>query len=123
MIAALSIAISHTKAAKCVGFRGKCGSKRRTHLPVCRPAGKPLTRTAWGERLSTSPCPPLSKQMKIESVDLFYLSMPTVTDAGDGSQDALLVRVHAGGFTGWGECEASPLTSIAAFVCPMSHGA
>ena len=24
---------------------------------------------------------------------------------------------------GWGECEASPLVSIAAFVCPMSHGA
>jgi L-alanine-DL-glutamate epimerase-like enolase superfamily enzyme len=61
--------------------------------------------------------------MKIESVDLFYLSMPVVTDAGDGSQDALMVRVRAGEFTGWGECEASPLTSIAAFVCPMSHGA
>ena len=61
--------------------------------------------------------------MKIESVDLFYLSMPSVTDAGDGSQDALIVRVRAGEFTGWGECEASPLTSIAAFVCPISHGA
>ena len=61
--------------------------------------------------------------MNIEAVDFFYLSMPLVTDAGDGSQDALLVRVAAGGQTGWGECEASPLTSIAAFVCPMSHGA
>jgi L-alanine-DL-glutamate epimerase-like enolase superfamily enzyme len=61
--------------------------------------------------------------MKIEAVDFFYLSMPVVTDAGDGSQDALLVRVAAGGLTGWGECEASPLTSIAAYVCPMSHGA
>jgi L-alanine-DL-glutamate epimerase-like enolase superfamily enzyme len=61
--------------------------------------------------------------MKIEAVDFFYLSMPVVTDAGDGSQDALVVRVHAGGITAWGECEASPLTSIAAFVCPMSHGA
>jgi len=61
--------------------------------------------------------------MKIEAVDFFYLSMPVVTDAGDGSQDALLVRVAAGGEVGWGECEASPLTSIAAFVCPMSHGA
>jgi L-alanine-DL-glutamate epimerase-like enolase superfamily enzyme len=61
--------------------------------------------------------------MRIEAVDFFYLSMPVVTDAGDGSQDALLVRVHAGGITGWGECEASPLTSIAAYVCPMSHGA
>jgi L-alanine-DL-glutamate epimerase-like enolase superfamily enzyme len=61
--------------------------------------------------------------MIIESVDFFYLSMPEVTDAGDGSQDALLVRVAAGGYVGWGECEASPLVSIAAFVCPMSHGA
>ena len=61
--------------------------------------------------------------MNIESVDFFYLSMPVVTDAGDGSQDALVVRVAAGGLVGWGECEASPLTSIAAYVCPMSHGA
>ena len=61
--------------------------------------------------------------MKIEQVDFFYLSMPEVTTAGDGSQDALLVRVAAGEPVGWGECEASPLVSIAAFVCPMSHGA
>jgi len=61
--------------------------------------------------------------MKIEAVDFFYLSMPVVTDAGDGSQDALVVRVAAGGYVGWGECEASPLVSIAAYVCPMSHGA
>ena len=62
-------------------------------------------------------------QMKIEAVDFFYLSMPVVTDDGDGSQDALVVKVSAGDFTGWGECEASPLVSIAAFVTPMSHGA
>jgi L-alanine-DL-glutamate epimerase-like enolase superfamily enzyme len=61
--------------------------------------------------------------MKIEAVDLFYLSMPEVTTEADGSQDALLVRVRAGGHVGWGECEASPLVSIAAFLCPMSHGA
>jgi len=61
--------------------------------------------------------------MKIEAVDFFYLSMPEVTTDADGSQDALLVRVMAGGHVGWGECEASPLVSIAAFVCPMSHGA
>lgn len=60
---------------------------------------------------------------KIEAVDFYYLSMPEVTTEGDGSQDALLVRVAAGGLEGWGECEASPLVSIAAFVCPMSHGA
>lgn len=61
--------------------------------------------------------------MKIGSVDFFYPSMPDVTTAVDGSQDALLVRVVAGAHEGWGECEAAPLPSIAAFVCPMSHGA
>jgi L-alanine-DL-glutamate epimerase-like enolase superfamily enzyme len=61
--------------------------------------------------------------MKIESVDLFYLAMPEVRNVGDGSQDALLVRVRAGGLEGWGECEAAPLPSIAAFCCPMSHSA
>jgi len=61
--------------------------------------------------------------VKIESVDFFYLSMPEVLDIGDGSQDALLVRVRAGGLTGWGECEAAPLVSIASLVCPMSHSA
>ena len=60
---------------------------------------------------------------KIDSVDFFYLSMPQVLDIGDGSQDALLVRVTAGGLAGWGECEAAPLPTIASLVCPMSHSA
>ena len=49
--------------------------------------------------------------------------MPEIRDIGDGSQDALLVRLRAGGHTGWGECEASPLVSIAAWNCPKSHSA
>jgi L-alanine-DL-glutamate epimerase-like enolase superfamily enzyme len=61
--------------------------------------------------------------MKIDSIDFFYLSMPEVLDIGDGSQDALLVRVTANGHTGWGECEAAPLPSIASLICPMSHSA
>jgi L-alanine-DL-glutamate epimerase-like enolase superfamily enzyme len=61
--------------------------------------------------------------MRIEDVEFYYLSMPVVLDEGDGSQDALVVRVRAGGFEGWGECEASPLVSIAAWVTPMSHSA
>jgi L-alanine-DL-glutamate epimerase-like enolase superfamily enzyme len=60
---------------------------------------------------------------KIDSVDFFYLSMPEIQDIGDGSQDALLVRISAGSEIGWGECEASPLVSIASLVCPMSHSA
>ena len=61
--------------------------------------------------------------MLIDAIDLFYLSMPEVLDIGDGSQDALLVRVRAGDYEGWGECEAAPLVSIASMVAPMSHGA
>lgn len=61
--------------------------------------------------------------VNIDAVDFHYLSMPEVLDIGDGSQDLLLVRVEAGGVVGWGECEASPLTSIAALVTPMSHSA
>ena len=61
--------------------------------------------------------------MKIENIELFYLSMPVILDIADGSQDALIVKVEGGGLTGWGECEASPLTSIANFICPKSHSA
>ncbi len=60
---------------------------------------------------------------RIEAVDLFYLAMPRITEEADGSQDALIVRVVAGDAAGWGECEAAPLPSISAFVCPRSHGA
>ena len=62
--------------------------------------------------------------MRIASVDFFYLSMPVIRDIGDGSQDALVVRVRSDdGQEGWGECEAAPLVSIAAWCCPMSHSA
>lgn len=61
--------------------------------------------------------------MKIENIELYYLSMPKILDEADGSQDALIVKVEAGGLVGWGECEASPLTSIANFICPKSHSA
>ena len=61
--------------------------------------------------------------MKVENIELYYLSMPEILDVADGSQDALIVKVEAGGLTGWGECEASPLTSIANYICPKSHSA
>ena len=61
--------------------------------------------------------------MKVENLELHYLSMPEILDVADGSQDALIVKVEAGGLTGWGECEASPLTSIANYICPKSHSA
>jgi len=61
--------------------------------------------------------------MQIEAVDFYYMAMPDVLDIGDGSQDLLLVRVQAGPYVGWGECEAAPLVSIASLICPMSHSA
>ena len=61
--------------------------------------------------------------MRIASVDLFYLAMPSITSDADGTQDTVLVRIREeGGLEGWGECDASPLVTIAAYVCPRSHG-
>ncbi len=61
--------------------------------------------------------------MNLDAVDFFYLALPEIRDVGDGSQDALLVRVRSGDDIGWGECEASPLVCIASWNCPMSHSA
>ena len=61
--------------------------------------------------------------MKITAVDPFYLRMPNITTAADGTQDTLLVRICTDtGLEGWGECDASPLVSLAVYCCPMSHG-
>ena len=57
----------------------------------------------------------------IDAVDFFYLSMPHINLDVDGSQDALLVRVRSKNDEGWGECEAAPLPSIAAFFWPVSY--
>ena len=61
--------------------------------------------------------------MKVTAVDPFYFRMPNITTAADGTQDTLLVRVQTDtGLEGWGECDASPLVSLAVYCCPMSHG-
>jgi L-alanine-DL-glutamate epimerase-like enolase superfamily enzyme len=60
--------------------------------------------------------------LKIEAIDLFYVALPKIERAADGTQDSLVVRVRTdNGLEGWGECDASPLVSIAAYVMPMSH--
>ena len=41
--------------------------------------------------------------MKIENIELFYLSMPEILDEADGSQDALIAKVEDGGFIAWGK--------------------
>jgi L-alanine-DL-glutamate epimerase-like enolase superfamily enzyme len=61
--------------------------------------------------------------MRIVSVDPFYVKVPQVSHAADGTQDSFLVRVRAdNGLEGWGESDASPLVCLAAYCCPMSHG-
>ena len=60
--------------------------------------------------------------MIITGVDAFPLAMPSIAAEADGTQDTLLVRIQTdNGLTGWGECDASPLVSLAVYVCPMSH--
>ena len=60
--------------------------------------------------------------MKIEAIDLFYVALPKITRTADGTQDSLAVRVRTdNGLEGWGECDASPLVSLTAYVMPMSH--
>lgn len=44
--------------------------------------------------------------MKIENIELFYLSMPEILDEADGSQDALIAKVEDYGFMSWGEATA-----------------
>ena len=45
--------------------------------------------------------------MKIVSVDPFYLKMPVITDAADGTQDTFVVRIRTdSGVEGWGESDA-----------------
>ena len=60
--------------------------------------------------------------MKIAAIDLFYVALPVITRTADGTQDSLVVRISTdNGLVGWGECDASPLVSMTAYVMPMSH--
>ena len=50
--------------------------------------------------------------MKIERVDLYYISMPLVSPFGTSfgmqlQRDALILALHSEGLTGWGECVAT----------------
>jgi L-alanine-DL-glutamate epimerase-like enolase superfamily enzyme len=58
---------------------------------------------------------------RIDAIDLFLLQVPGFDPARDPVKDTLLVRVRAGEHEGWGECEAAPFVSLAAFITPESH--
>ncbi|UCH24280.1 MAG: mandelate racemase/muconate lactonizing enzyme family protein [Trueperaceae bacterium] len=60
--------------------------------------------------------------MKITDVQAIYLSLPTISNRSDGTQDALLVRVTTdSGIVGVGEVDSSPLAAKAAIEAPMSN--
>ena len=86
---------------------GKLEKSRSQNLREANlPAGRGRHFQPEGGHLqSYSDKPPIAVTlMKIDAVDFFYLSMPEVTTEADGSQDALLVRVSAGGL--WGGASA-----------------
>lgn len=63
----------------------------------------------------------MSAMTKIDTIEPFYLRVSDFDPARDPVKDLLLIRVRAGNHEGWGECEAAPIASLAAFVMPESH--
>jgi L-rhamnonate dehydratase len=61
--------------------------------------------------------------MKITEVEAIPLRLPEVDDTrSDGTQDALIVRIHTDeGLVGVGEVDSSPLVAKAIFDAPPSH--
>src|SRR5580693_5093081 len=60
--------------------------------------------------------------MKITEVETLILSLPTIEQKCDGTQDALLVRIHTDtGLVGIGEVDSSPVVVRAIFDAPYSH--
>lgn len=62
--------------------------------------------------------------MKITDVEVLYLRLPNLTIKGDGSQDAVIVRISTDeGIVGIGEADSSPLIIKAIIETPPSHSA
>src|SRR5688500_7552450 len=60
--------------------------------------------------------------MKITEVETIHLRLPEVVNECNGTQDVLLVKVHAdAGLTGIGEVDSSPHVAQAVFDAPLSH--
>lgn len=61
--------------------------------------------------------------MKITKVEPLILRLPNVTEAVDGTQDDLLIRIETDeGIYGWGEVDSSPEVARAVVEAPRSHG-
>ena len=61
--------------------------------------------------------------MRITKVEPIILRLPHVTEAVDGTQDDLLIRIETDeGIYGWGEVDSSPEVARAIVEAPTSHG-
>ncbi|HZP82939.1 MAG TPA: mandelate racemase/muconate lactonizing enzyme family protein [Chthonomonadaceae bacterium] len=60
--------------------------------------------------------------MKITEVEAIHLSLPEIEAECNGTQDALLVKIHTdAGIVGLGEVDSSPHVAKAIFEAPFSH--
>ncbi len=60
--------------------------------------------------------------MKITEVETLHLSLPTIVEECNGTQDALLVKITTDtGLVGIGEVDSSPAVAKAIFDAPFSH--
>jgi L-rhamnonate dehydratase len=60
--------------------------------------------------------------MKITEVETIHLSLPNIAEECNGTQDALLVKIHTDeGLVGIGEVDSSPTVVRAIFDAPFSH--
>ena len=60
--------------------------------------------------------------MKITEICSTILRLPRVTEAADGTQDTLLIRIETDeGIYGWGEVDSSPEVAQAIINAPTSH--
>ncbi len=60
--------------------------------------------------------------MKITEVETIHLSLPTIVEECNGTQDALLVKITTDtGLVGIGEVDSSPVVAKAIFEAPFSH--
>lgn len=61
--------------------------------------------------------------MKITDVKAIVLKLPEISDAADGTQDDLIIKVETDeGFTGYGEVDTAPFVGKAIVDAYMSHG-
>src|SRR5664279_3564498 len=61
--------------------------------------------------------------MKIINVTATVLRLPQISDAADGTQDDLIIKVETDeGITGYGEVDTSPFVGKAVVDAYMSHG-